>query len=600
MRQTFRHPTLAAGAAVLLLVFSADALAASARYASSSNRIYVENGGSMTLSQIKAALPKAPLDLVDSANRIWLLRANIQIEDGSILVLHGSANGGDVNELRLKSDSGGFVQITADHGGIDIEATKIRSWNASANAPDTNHGDGRAFMRVRSKLSSSGAALESRMDVIDSEISYLGYAASESYGLVWKVNGSGSGLYDKVQVRGNIIGSHIHHNYFGVYTFGHQDGLWRDNEVSHNVQYGFDPHDDSDDLIIENNEVHHNGNHGIIASKRCDHVVIRDNRSYANTGNGIMLHRSSDDGLVEGNETFDNSDSGVAIFASRRIQIRNNIVRDNGKYGMRFSMSASDNQIEDNEISGSGSHGFYFYRGSDTPEPGDDGRNRGNVFVGNTVTGSGSDAIKMSDSDGTRFTGNTFSANGTSFSFIRSADTVFAGNGLPTNVTIKLTGTSEDSSSAEFSAQERIKVQLDDFSTALFTDADNAIFDPDESVYTLADGDSSSMSLSTAQIGTTSTVFTRKLFAYPSGSTVQVNPTVWNTGGDRSKAWKARLAGSSGSVQYVVGDLAPGTRYAVDQNSTRLGLFTADAAGRITFTARPGTTSILTYSVKPG
>lgn len=30
---------------------------------------------------------------------------------------------------------------------------------------------------------------ESRMDIIDSEIGYLGYHESESYGLVWKVMG---------------------------------------------------------------------------------------------------------------------------------------------------------------------------------------------------------------------------------------------------------------------------------------------------------------------------------------------------------------------------------------------------------------------------
>lgn len=32
---------------------------------------------------------------------------------------------------------------------------------------------------------------EARMDVIDSEIAYLGYHESESYGLVWKVNRTG-------------------------------------------------------------------------------------------------------------------------------------------------------------------------------------------------------------------------------------------------------------------------------------------------------------------------------------------------------------------------------------------------------------------------
>src|SRR5258708_2875804 len=83
-------------------------------------------------------------------------------------------------------------------------------------------------------------------------------------------------IFDQVQVRGDITNSHIHNNYYGVYTFGDQDGVWTGNEVDHNVGYGFDPHDDTDNLLIENNEVHHNGNHGIIASKRCDHVIVRN------------------------------------------------------------------------------------------------------------------------------------------------------------------------------------------------------------------------------------------------------------------------------------------------------------------------------------
>jgi len=34
-------------------------------------------------------------------------------------------------------------------------------------------------------------------------------------------------------------------------------------QVHHNIGYGFDPHDDSDDLTIHNNHVHNNGWHGI-------------------------------------------------------------------------------------------------------------------------------------------------------------------------------------------------------------------------------------------------------------------------------------------------------------------------------------------------
>src|SRR5256885_10895556 len=115
MRISFRTAPLAIGV-VLWSMCSSQAEAASFHYASSSNRIYVEGGGSATLSDIKAALPNAPLDLV--ANGVWLLRANLFITDGSVMVFHGTAIGGDVNEFRLQSNNsstpGSFVSVTAD------------------------------------------------------------------------------------------------------------------------------------------------------------------------------------------------------------------------------------------------------------------------------------------------------------------------------------------------------------------------------------------------------------------------------------------------------------------------------------------------------
>ena len=82
-------------------------------------------------------------------------------------------------------------------------------------------------------------------------------------------------IFDDISVYGNIYDSDIHHNHFGVYTYGHQQGDWRRNKMHDNTVYGFDPHDDSDFLTIHDNEVYDNGNHGIIASKRCNGVSIQ-------------------------------------------------------------------------------------------------------------------------------------------------------------------------------------------------------------------------------------------------------------------------------------------------------------------------------------
>ena len=588
--------------ATLLVLLSTDAFGVTYRYASSENRIYVESGGPTTLTEIRANTPSLPAAALSRSGDVWLLAAKLHIEDGSTLVLHGSAVGGDVDELRLKSDSGGFVYLWAEYGTLDIESTRIRSWDPSAGAVDTEYASGRAFIRVRSFLDSSGIARESRMDIVNSEISYLGYNAAESYGLVWKVIGAPGAdfsLYDKVNVYGDIYGSHLHHNYFGMYTYGHEGGQWVGNEVDHNVKYGFDPHDDSDHLLIEDNNVHDNGNHGIIASQRCDHVVIRNNRSYGNTGNGIMIHRASDDALVEGNEAYQNTDSGIALFASKRSTVRNNTLLDNGNAGVRLSMGQADSLIDGNEIGFSGKYGLYFYRGSDTPQPGDDGRPKRNTLRNNTIHDVASDPVKMTDGDSNTFTGNVIQSSGTTLRFTTSTAVKLVNNTLPSGSIVNLSGSSSVATSADF-YQPTIKLQINDaYVTARFRDNNNAIFDPDETIYTTSSTTSSLLTLNQADIGTSSTVFRRKLNAVPASGSIKVNPTLWSLSGDRGKDWNVQASSGSVSVAYTVGDLAAGTVYDVRRGGSVIGTFTATSEGAISFASAPGSTATVGYSVRP-
>jgi parallel beta-helix repeat protein len=589
--------------ALLLVLVSTDAFGVTYRYASSENRIYVEGGGTTTLTAIRANTPSLPADALTRSGNVWLLAAKLHVEDGSVLLLHGATIGGDVDELRLKSDGNGFVYLWAEYGTLDIDSTRIRSWNPSAGTVDTEYATGRAFIRVRSFLDGSGVARESRMDIVNSEISYLGYNAAESYGLVWKVIGSpGSNfeLYDKVNVYGDIFGSHIHHNYFGMYTYGHEGGQWVGNEVDHNAKYGFDPHDDSDHLLIADNDVHDNGNHGIIASQRCDHVVIRNNRSYGNTGNGIMIHRASDDALVEGNQAYLNTDSGIALFASWRTTVRNNTLLDNGAAGVRLSMGQADSIVEGNEIGFSGKYGVYFYRGSDTPQPGDDGRPKRNTIRQNTIHDTASDPVKMSDGDANTFVSNTFQAGGgTTLRFATSTATRLQNNTLPSGFVVSVSGSSSQAATIDI-YQPTTRLQLvDEYSTAKFRDNNRAIFDPDETIYTTASTSSSVLTLTQATTGGSSTVIRRRLNATPASGTVKVNPTLWNRSGDLSKGWNVQAPSSSVQVAYTVGDLAPGVAYDVRRGTTVIGTFTAGSGGTIAFSHAPGSTSTVAYSVKP-
>jgi len=589
--------------ALTFLLFT-GAQAVDFRWSESSNRIYVEGGGVATLTDIRTALPKAPLVLVQGKLNIWLLRANLVVTDGSMLLLEGSQVGGDVDELRLLSNNidapDAVVSVEADWGTIRIHATRVTSWDEAVAGPDTEFEMfGRAFIRVRSSLASDGQSpLESRMDIVGSDIGHLGYYAAESYGLSWKVRGAhpdpNESIFDHVEVYGDILDSRIHHNYFGVYTYGHLAGHWADNEIDHNVGYGFDPHDDSDQLVIENNDVHHNGNHGIIASKRCDRLIIRGNRSYANAKHGIMLHRHCDDTVIEDNRAFLNGSSGIIIYDSDRVLVQGNLLLSNTAAGLRLSMGSADNRVEANEIGYSTGYGLHVYSGGDPPEPDPldptlTVRTRRNVVVNNLIYGCADEGIRMTDADDYLFFGNVLQSNKLSFSITTSTSAWFVSNSIPGDVFIKLSGSSEFPTSTEFMHQPIVHLELRDTHTsAMFTDPEGAVFDTGNAMlFTTVEGPdaegSSSLELTPENAGSSLSVFTRNLFATSTTGEVRVNPQEWNLSGDQAKEWILQAASANEVVSFRVGGFTPNRSFNVFKNGQFLEALTSDTTGNLQF-----------------
>lgn len=387
------------------------------RWASSSNNVYVMGAGTVcTLTEIDAIADKANIQQVSPGT--WFVGSNIWLQGGATLNLHGSESGGDVDELRLRSDSA-VVFVRAYYGTINIKDTKITSWTGSG--PDTDSGNPRPYLQVKSFLEGE-TARESTMNIANSDIGYLGYFAAESYGLSWKVLGTGAGLFDKVGVKGTVTNSHIHHNYYGAYTWGADAMTWSGNEFDNNKLYGLDPHDNSDNLVITNNTFHHNGTHGMICSRYCDHLTIQNNKAYNNGGNGFMLHRLTNESLVEDNEAYNNKDSGIAVFDSHNNIIRRNYFHDNAK-GVRFSVGSSNNTVTDNKIVNNSKYGLYFFKGSDAPTESGDGRPRNNRFENNLISGNKEVGISISDSPSQTINNNTIEKNGPIGIHIKSGST---------------------------------------------------------------------------------------------------------------------------------------------------------------------------------
>jgi poly(beta-D-mannuronate) C5 epimerase len=369
-----------------------------------------------------------PLRVVRVANGKYIVKANLRFTEGAKFDVAGTSIGGTTNELRLLSNnasgSSNVISVIADYGAIKFDHTRVTSWNETSSAPDLEHSTfERAYIEVRSRFV-DGVANTSRMDILNSDIGNLGHSAPGAFGLSWKVINSD---FSSVDVLGNIIGSRIHGNYFGVYTYGAYGMRIDSNEFDHNVQYGLDLHDDSDSLIINNNRSHQNGDHGIICSQRCDHLTITNNTSANNSGHGIMLHRSVDFSLVENNTLTGNVGCAIALFESNNNMVRGNTITGN-EDGIRLSGGASLNQFKNNVIQTSAKYGIDTYKSLDVVARGD-GINRNNTWTSNKVSGSGLKALRLGATEQDAFTANDFRRNGVSgFDITGATKTTFNGN----------------------------------------------------------------------------------------------------------------------------------------------------------------------------
>jgi parallel beta-helix repeat protein len=605
-----------------------DCLGAPARQIryTSDGVIHLEGCGQVfTLSQVAASPAVGPtrLEQVDPATKIWLLKVKLKVEEGATLRLIGGA--GDVSWLRLRSDASSGIWLRAENGNLILHDTKVTSWDTARNAVDADISvapdgtGGRSYIASRSVLTKSRPTAaptacgvnggsqepyEARMDVVNSQISYLGYNASESYGMTWKVyykaNAAdpsdqpppGRQLYATVDIFGDVSGSTFDHNYFGSYTFGAYCMNWSANTFAENIQYGLDPHDDSDYLTIAGNTFHDNGNHGLICSVECNNLVITNNRSYGNgtpagsggtsepKGNGIMLHRNVNGALVEGNTIYNNFQDGIAIFDSHGAVIRNNTVVNNATSAIRLSVGSSGNLIEHNTLSSSAAapsgagYLIYTYNGNDIPTSGGDGLPKNNTFRNNRLTGYKSPMMKIVAATANRFEGNTFDGPAGSVDF-RSA----VGNRL-----------------SDGEVGKAIQISLDVTSTTMLEDSRGYVWMLSSgNLHSMADSGSTTLELTHANTGGSISVTTLDLAVRPAHGAIAVQPATW---GRESKSWIESSNATTGTVVHIVGDLQSGTCYSASANGAVIWRLVANTSGRISF-AYSGSSGPIKFMVVP-
>jgi mannuronan 5-epimerase len=575
--------------------------------------LYLEGCGQVfTLSDIRAApgISTSHLELVDAPNKVWLLKVKLKITEGATLQVVGGA-AGDANQLRLRSDPAGAVWLWAENGNLLLQDTSVTSWDTAAGAVDTDinvaadGSGGRAYIRARSVLTrgretaaptacdvrgGSQEPYEGRLDVINSRIAYLGYPAPESYGITWKVYYDsadpsdilpGRQLYEKVDVFGTVSGSTFDHNYFGSYTYGAYCMNWTGNTFAENIEYGLDPHDDSDSLTISGNTFRDNGNHGLICSVECSNLVITGNQSY-NNRHGIMLHRNTNGALVEGNTVYNNRQDGIAIFDSHNNIVRNNTVTNNISSTLRLSVGSSGNLIVDNTLTGLAAdqpgpgYVLYTYKGTDLPTTGD-GLPKNNIFRNNRITAYKRPALKITDATANLFEGNTFDGPVSEIEF-----------------RIKYGGAGSNRI-RDAQVGKPLQISLDAGSTVTLEDSRGYVWALSRSgLSTTAAPGGSKLELSFANVGGSVTVTPLDLAVLPAKGSVAVQPLTLEA---ESRSWIETSSTATGAVAHTAGGLAAGGCYGVTANGAPLGPLRADSSGRIAFAYGGSYSSPVTFTV---
>ena len=316
-----------------------------------------------TLAELRKIAPAAFSEVPEVPGAL-LLGAHLEVPVGATLVIDARTP-----DVRLPSDPSGFATIisrgTTTVAGTAQTPVRISSWDTARRGPDGIASDGRSFV----------LQIGGRMDVDHGRFEYLGFGTGTSSGVAWRgaapdVAGSATNA-GWIKAQGTVTDSVFAYNHFGAYTHEAQAMRWSGNTFSDNEEYGFDPHDFSDDFVVENNTAHHNGKHGFIFSRGCVGNVLRGNTAYANTGHGFMIDdgRStasetaearidpSNDNLVTGNVANDNAGSGVEIEGGT-----GNVVADNhlsrNDIGVRVKDGATAT-VTGNQIDGSVRYGVH-------------------------------------------------------------------------------------------------------------------------------------------------------------------------------------------------------------------------------------------------
>jgi len=297
---------------------------------------------STNLTEVDTNLDKPDI-LVEERPGVWILNANIRVNDGSTFYINSS----DSSWLKINS-TGGDAHFIEVRGKMYVDSVKITGWDTKNNTFSKTNENGkmpRSYIRVVEGTDSSAET-----DITNSEIAYLGYNASRSFGLSYYAGA------DSV-----IRNNKIHNLWYGFYSANYEFGVYNitieGNQFYNNSLYGIDPHSGTHHLVIRNNTVFDNGKHGIICSRYCYNILVENNMVFNNHDRGIMLDKNITKSVIRNNTVGGNTvQIAIHTLSDNNEVYGNNIY--GGEAGIEISDRSGNNTVHHNEISGA-DYGIY-------------------------------------------------------------------------------------------------------------------------------------------------------------------------------------------------------------------------------------------------
>ncbi|GAB4052171.1 right-handed parallel beta-helix repeat-containing protein [Catellatospora paridis] len=314
----------------------------------------------------------APQTFVRQPQGAYLLTENIYVNSGARLKL---AHPGGL-ELRLASRSSGFVAIVSFGGGLTLEGTKqapvrVTSWDPRTGKPDTEVGDGRAYLR----------AIGGHFAMSHTRVSHLGFWSGRTGGVsltgtdrpdTGAVEGPGAASPGRLlpgevrvlsggrvatpdsrftvpslsYVSGAIRDSELIGNAYGLFVSSADGIKITDTTVRDSLQHGVVLHRFATNAVIERTVSKDNGGDGFLLSRATQQVRITNTTAERNGGNGFTL---SGRPLADGP-----SASGQSTASYGANTVSHSTARGNGHYGFEIlggiAVSIQENQVEGGDM----------------------------------------------------------------------------------------------------------------------------------------------------------------------------------------------------------------------------------------------------------